>query len=199
MEDVIQILVFIAITLSVIISKYKEVGANRPGQTGQKPARPVEAVREDEEDFPEGLNRDVDDFEDFDEKFEQLNEDEEEFSPARERRRAAADEEEPVVFDIPSSWKDILGIPSVSPAQSKVAQESKLQTPKADSTAYQDILSRPTTIHSQDTRISATSENAVRVSARPQKAVKEPRIRMKTRSEARRAFIYSEIFNRKYE
>ena len=199
MEDVVQILVFIAIILSVIISKYKEVSANRPGQTGQKPARSAETVREGEEDFPEDFNQKFDDFEDSDEKFEELNEYEEEFSPVQENEQTASQEEKPVVFDIPSSWKDILGIPPVTPSQQMAGDESKLQPRQSASMTYHDLHSRSNNIQSQDTQVHTDSESVSPVTVCSTKAEKEPRIRMKTRSEARRAFIYSEIFNRKYE
>ena len=140
MEEAIQIIVFCIIILSVIISKYKEVNANRPGQSVQKSILP---------DYTEEL------FED------EFTEEEEEMHDLKESDR----------------YKEELNKISEEKIEKITCQTSRFRDAKPQS----EILSTQTLIKPTI------------------KKNKESRIRITTRKEARKAFIYSEIFNRKYE
>ena len=202
MEEVIQILVFVVIVLSVIISKYKEVNANRPGQHAQKAARAGETDGDfrdaheatSGEDFADAL----DDTNVFREDVEELNETEEEF-----RKVFNLDEPEgfdkyhsplkckPVVFDRPAPWKEFVEMQEVAPQQLEPVKQPELQRQRmASKPLHQETVScADETLHEVQPQVVSSMT----------KPGKKTRVRLKTREEARQAFIYAEIFNRRYE
>ena len=124
MEEVIQVVIFFIIIISVIISKYKEVNSNRPGQVAQNDTM----VFEDEEI---------------------------QFQP-------------PLQQDTPQSITCL-------------GKDTHQTTPIKH-------LKHPSEVRETQT--------LRKPSTQPEK---KSRIRFRTRKDAREAFIYSEIFNRKYE
>ena len=148
MEDIIQIVVFIAFVSIVVLRKYQEVNANRPGQSAQKPLPDNDSI-EDEQDPME--------------------------------QPATAPKEAPI-FDFPPEWKNLFDMQEPAP-QKKAKSKSKKKhaTPCCQPVTASEEVNKTASIQKTN------------------KEIKEPLIRLKTRSEARKAFIYSEIFNRKYE
>ena len=138
MEEAIQVLVFIVIITSVIIGKYKEVHANRPGQPIQKP----QSTDNDQE-----IPFDGNDFEEYDDFIKPEEDDLKEDTAADNLEQIGQAENPDQIRDFPSQ----------------------------DDTHIHTIINPRT------------------------QSQKEVRVRFKTRKVARRAFIYSEIFNRKYE
>lgn len=164
MEEVIQVLVFIVIITSVLVSKYKEVKANRPGQPTQRP------VKEDYEESP-----DEEDVALFEETTVEPTIDKDDKPTSRTDRESDPDrdEEETDLFEIFGKFS----------AAKEVCPPSFIQnTPK----------------HSFEQPEKHVNESSItsRTDILPKKKHK---IRIKSRQEARQAFIYSEIFNRKYE
>ena len=200
MEDVIQILVFIIIVVSVIIGKYKEVNANRPGQTVRKTNHRAGGTAQNEKEFDDDFSplfEETDDFEEYLDKFERCATE----SPKKKDVAPNFDEmvEEPVtmmsnwntqstVTDSSSSWQDLQSKQAASPLQSEISR--KLQEQKTVASYRQEVMNRTTTSSHQ------VSEPTIKPAVRPSK---KTRVRLKTREEARQAFIYAEIFNRKYE
>lgn len=83
MEDVIQVLVFIAIITSVLIGKYKEVHANRPGKHVPQPLNRNTDQFSDNEELDDEIRyaEELDDEEPDDEELNIEELDEEEFNP----------------------------------------------------------------------------------------------------------------------
>ena len=164
MEEVIQVLVFIVIITSVLVSKYKEVKANRPGQPTQRP------VKEDYEESP-----DEEDVVLFEKTTVEPTIDKNDKTTSRTEKKSDSDmdEEETHLFDIFGKFS----------AAKKVCPPSFIQdTPKHS-------LERPEKISNEE-HITSHTDTLPK---------KKHKIRIKSRQEARQAFIYSEIFNRKYE
>ena len=166
MEDIIQIVVFIAFVSIVVLRKYQEVNASRPGQSAQQPLPDNDSI-EDEQDPME--------------------------------QPAAAPKEAPI-FDFPPEWKNLFDMQELVP-QKKAKSKSKKKHAKP---CYQPVtasegVEKNYSNNYQNHDAPVTTTSATASIQKTNKATKEPLIRLKTRSEARKAFIYSEIFNRKYE
>lgn len=216
MEDVIQILVFIIIITSVIISKYKEVNSNRPGRHAQQPVEKNHETYLNDEKF--NLSTDFDDEIENDEEddlFKKLDElekdtasryqnfkpifDAEEFYEETDegfggefskRNQKSSHKEEPAPF-IPSSPEEALvDAASQGLDHRKSKESSKFESQKENTYTGENIpFIQPNECSPHSS--SVTTQSSV--------TKKRTKVHLKTRREARQAFIYSEIFNRKYE
>lgn len=149
MEEVIQILVFIVIIASVVIQKYKEVNANRPGQCMQSPLEKDPKEMPNIEELGPIISLEEEDEEIFTDRNESAFHSLHQKSPMRCNYEKEKYEEEKFVEE---------------------KHETEILKNKKDTAIQPSIL---------------TNKNS--------------KIRIKSRQEARQAFIYSEIFNRKYE
>ena len=146
MEDVIQIVVFCIIIISVIISKYKEVHANRPGQVAQKTIQPDRYKMTDDDIYTS------------DEEFT----DDEIFT---QEGLQDLNDNEHVQESFNKKIENVIESPTIS----------QLQT-KYEPSFPQPIIPKEKTHH--QTIVKPTSQTE-----------KRQRIRLKTRNEARKAFI----------
>lgn len=220
MEEVIQVLVFIVIVATVIINKYKEVNANRPKQRAQQ-----SKVRESNA-FPYETDEDEEPAQDsnfqslFD--FEESDDNEEGFGGEFSKRNQKRQKDEPNTFSQSSSFEDLLNpfskglnrkqSPSMSETQTQATTETSPEETilhgetniirEREFAHLKDLSPRPdfgsinhhTTAKRYEQTIVDQTSTSLTI---PMK--KKVSTRLKTKQEARQAFIYSEIFNRKYE
>lgn len=181
MEEVIQIVIFLVIVASVVIRKAKEVNKNRPGQAVKKTDLKEDFINpEEEEEIMKELEEEMGDF-DFPIPSDNPFEKKEQVSPVNRETTESEGEHKKEVYQ-----------PIDNPVYN---QEGMFQSPiKPAFVAHTNDSKKH---HTKDSRITLSHKSeTLQIST---KTTKEPAVRIKTRSEARKAFIYSEIFNRKYE
>ena len=166
MEDIIQIVVFIAFVSIVILRKYQEVNANRPGQSAQQPLPETDFIEEEQDSI----------------------------------EQPETDPKESPVFDFPPEWKSLFDMQELVPKEKDKSKSKKKHTkPCYQPVTASENAEKEHSNNSLKNPAPATIQAAAESPQKTTKAKKEPLIHLKTRSEARKAFIYSEIFNRKYE
>ena len=229
MEEVIQVLIFIAITISIVIGKYKEVNTNRPGQRTRRPEREKRSIFLDEDENQNVERNQVPPFQSlFD-----LEEFEEGFGGEFSKRNQKG-QEEPETFSPSSSWEDLFNPVSKGLKQRQSLAPPFHQTPEEkaqfrretilsenaedieemvftgeDTYSQSTVYSQPNNDSSKVTFGTSRQQDIADKSQRtasesaitsPKNFVKKKsKVHLRTKQEARQAFIYSEIFNRKYE
>ena len=202
MEDIFQVLVFIVIIASVLISKSKEVSANHPKKHVQKPVRRT-AKQSAPSDADEYLEDETNEFEE-----EYASELIEEYTPELMEEYTPELMEE---FDVelikeyaPESMQQPVNqsmVHSVSESMQKDAHQplQEYQYHNPQKTLFNENLNqkKDSLFNTVSNTVSANSCKEVPThTVAPKKTTK---IRIKSPREARVAFIHSEIFNRKYQ
>ena len=178
MEEVIQVLMFIVIVASVIIGKSKEVKSTPPKQHAPRPKSRIHTEKEldefDTKPFADELNADAYDADLLD--FDELDYDK---SDAEEYDREENDSE---AFN----------------HQRPGVEKSHFDEYASAKYAFNDDYStKPSESYLQEQEANAHTEST-QTNTLPQ-TPRRPHIHIRNLKEARQAFIYSEIFNRKYK
>ena len=186
MEEAIQIIIFIAMISIMVIKKSRDFNKNRPGQSVQPSADSSTSMDDDFSDENEDIEQEFSDEMVSEEQFS-----EEEFPTEDED----FDWEECVSEqdDLTKNGTDI----EYSEKQEKGFAPSTLQSDlkKPEEPCRSSVLPPLQTVNA-----SHSKDEIHQPLKQPEKeSEKEPMIRLKSRKEARRAFIYAEIFNRRYE
>ena len=176
MEDVFQVLVFIAIAASVLIGKSKEVKTNHPKKHAQKRVRkPVRKPMTDDENDIDREETDM--FEIFGQFGSILNEE-------KNLKRPNQTESSHTKPSFVSTFNNTCSLNDMrTDNRSHMAENIYAASNKFAATS-----------HSYPTHTSSKPH----VTTRGVTSKKKAKIRLKTPQEARLAFIHSEIFNRKY-
>ena len=181
MEEVIQVVIFLVITSLFVIRKSKEVNKNRPGQPVNN-SEPEEDFLDSEEieEMMGKLEKEMQDFE-FPASFDNPFKPKTQVSPAEQQEVKTKGKDKKEFYqpiDNPGDFQERMFQSPLEPTYTAQPREPKKPHRKH---------SNATPVHTDETRQKSSPK------------AKEPMVRIKTRSEARKAFIYSEIFNRKYE
>ena len=221
MEEIIQVLIFIVIIASVIIGKYKEVNANRPGQGVQRPKEGNHEVfpnENDEDDEDEEINQDPTPVFDL----EGSDDIEEGFGGEFSKRNQKEQKQEADTFSQSSPFDEFFGpftkglhrrqSPTMTTSSTEETTES---TTEGTTFTGETTFSRETNFAQQNNPSSLSGFGTINhhtTTKHSEQTIVDPvltsptvptkkkvNVRLKTKQEARQAFIYSEIFNRKYE